>query len=246
MSTAPSRLRFPFVRSSSTPSHRARAARRIAAGIAAAALTLGMAACSADADDLSQQWESGGDKGFVSGDGSSLSIPPSERTEPVQFSGTTEDGSTFGSDDVRGSVTVVNFWYAGCPPCRAEAPDIVEVFEEFSPHGVKFLGVNTRDQVAQAQQFSEQFGIEYPSIMDVAGNREVQRAFAGQVPLNAVPTTLVLDEQGRVAHRVLGQLAAASQLRTLVQETLDEGGSASGQTDAGAEGADDAAKDAGQ
>lgn len=58
--------------------------------------------------------------------------------------------------------------------------------------------------------------------MDTAGDRAVQRAFAGQVPLNAVPTTLVLDAEGRVAHRILGQLAAASQLRTLVNETLAE------------------------
>ena len=69
---------------------------------------------------------------------------------------------------------------------------------------------------------AEEFGVNYPSIMDNAGERKAQRAFAGQVPLNAVPTTLVLDREGRVAHRVVGQLAAASQLRTLVQETLDE------------------------
>ncbi|WP_434143086.1 TlpA family protein disulfide reductase [Leucobacter sp. gxy201] len=204
---------------------RRRAYMRVAACIAALGLAFGATACSsAGADDLSQQWEDGGDKGFISGDGSSLSIPVSERTEPVEFSGATEDGSTFGTDDIAGRVTVVNFWYAGCPPCRAEAPDLVEVYDEFAPQGVAFVGVNTRDQVAQAQQFSEQFGIEYPSIMDVAGDREVQRAFAGQVPLNAVPTTLVLDAQGRVAHRVLGQLAAASQLRTLVEETLAETG----------------------
>jgi peroxiredoxin len=98
----------------------------------------------------------------------------------------------------------------------------VEAYDEFLPQGVKFVGVNTRDQVAQAQQFSERFEIEYPSIMDNAGGRAVQRAFAGQVPLNAVPTTLVLDAEGRVAHRVLGQLAGTSQLRTLIGETLAE------------------------
>ena len=87
---------------------------------------------------------------------------------------------------------------------------------------MQFVGVNTRDQVAQAEPFAKQFGIDYPSIMDNEGGREVQRAFAGQVPLNAVPTTLVLDREGRVAHRVIGQLAGESQLRTLIQETLDE------------------------
>ena len=199
--------------------------RRFRAGPALAlplAGALALAGCSGGGDDLAQQWRESSDKGYVSGDGSSLSIAPSERTDPVEFSGETETGESLGSDDTLGSVTVVNFWYAGCAPCRAEAPDLVEAYEEFAPQGVEFLGVNTRDQVAQAQQFAEQFGVEYPSIMDNAGGRAVQRAFAGQVPLNAVPTTLVLDAEGRVAHRVLGQLAGASQLRTLIAETLDE------------------------
>lgn len=182
---------------------------------------LGLAGCSGGSN-LSDQWNEGGDKGYVSGDGSSTSTPIDERTEPVVFEGTVEDGSTFSNKDIAGDVTVVNFWYAGCAPCRAEAPDLVAAHAEFADDGVQFIGVNTRDQVAQAEQFAEQFNVEYPSIMDNAGGREVQRAFAGQVPLNAVPTTLILDREGRVAHRVIGQLAGESQLRTLIQETLDE------------------------
>ncbi|MBL3687949.1 TlpA family protein disulfide reductase [Leucobacter zeae] len=189
------------------------------------AAALALTGCSGEGSDLSKQWEQGSDKGYIEGDGTSISIPPGDRTEPVEYSGETETGEQFGSADTSGSVTVVNFWYAGCAPCRAEAPDLVAAYDEFSSQGVQFVGVNTRDQVAQAQQFSEEFGVEYPSIMDVAGGREVQRAFAGQVPLNAVPTTLVLDAEGRVAHRVIGQLAAESQLRTLIRETLDESGS---------------------
>lgn len=227
---------FPSSRGIPRARSGARVGARAIACIAAAGLMLGATACSGGGDDLSQQWQEGGDKGYVSGDGSSLSIPPAERTEPVEFSGTTEFGDAFGSDDTLGSVTVVNFWYAGCAPCRAEAADLVEAYDEFAPQGVEFVGVNTRDQDAQAQQFAEQFGVEYPSIMDSAGGRSVQRAFAGQVPLNAVPTTLVLDAEGRVAHRVLGQLAGASQLRTLITETLGESGSAeSGAADSGAE-----------
>ncbi|MGK0715116.1 TlpA disulfide reductase family protein [Leucobacter sp. W1153] len=190
----------------------------------AAVLGLGLVSCSTgEADTLAQQWEESGEKGFVSGDGSALSIAAAERTNPVEFSGITEYGDELGSEDTIGSVTVVNFWYAGCAPCRAEAPDLVAAYDEFSPQGVQFVGVNTRDQSAQAIQFAKEFGVEYDSIMDSAGGRAVQRAFAGQVPLNAVPTTLVLDTEGRVAHRVLGQLAGESQLRTLITETLAEG-----------------------
>lgn len=195
---------------------------RITAALVAA-LALGLTGCSTeDGGSLAQQWQAGGDKGYVSGDGSSTSIPPQDRGEPVIFSGETEFGNTLSSDDTIGNVAVVNFWYAGCAPCRAEAPDLVEAYDEFSPQGVVFLGVNTRDQEAQAQQFGEQFGIEYESILDNPGGRTAQRAFAGEIPLNAVPTTLILDAEGRVAHRVVGQLAGASQLRTLINETLQE------------------------
>lgn len=198
--------------------------RRVHAPIAAALLlVLPLAACSGADGDLASQWNAGGDKGYIEGDGATTSIPQGERTEPVAFEGVTEQGEMFGSADTVGSVTVVNFWYAGCAPCRAEAPALVAAFDEFSPKGVQFVGVNTRDQVAQAAQFSEQFGIVYPSIMDNAGDRAVQRAFAGQIPLNAVPTTLVLDAEGRVAHRVVGELAGESHLATLVEETLAEG-----------------------
>ena len=197
--------------------------RRIAAALAVpVAAMLALTGCSGGGDDLATQWQESGDKGYVSGDGTSVSIPVNERTNPVEYSGETEHGGTFSSDETLGSVTVVNFWYAGCAPCRAEAPDLVKAYEDFTPEGVKFVGVNTRDQAAQAQQFAEQFGVEYPSIMDTAGGRAVQKSFAGQVPLNAVPTTLVLDREGRVAHRVLGQLAGESQLKTLINETLDE------------------------
>jgi len=203
-----------------------RTATAVTLTLSAALLLVG---CSSEGADLASQYQEGSDKGYVSGDGSALSIPVSERTDPVEFSGVDESGETFGSDDTAGEVTVVNFWYAGCAPCRVEAPDLVTAFDEYSDAGVQFVGVNTRDQVAQAQQFSQEFDIEYPSIMDNAGGRSVQRAFAGQVPLNAVPTTLVLDREGRVAHRVLGQLASASQLSTLIDETLAESSDTAGE-----------------
>lgn len=199
-----------------------RGAVRIAAILALPlAAAVALAGCSGN-DTLPEQWKEGSGKGYISGDGSAVSIPPEKREKPVEYSGTTEDGSTFGSKQTLGSVTVINFWYAGCAPCRAEAKDLVAADKEFGPKGVKFVGVNTRDQVAQAEQFAEEFGVKYPSIMDMAGDRGVQRAFAGSIPLNAVPTTLVLDAQGRIAHRVLGQLADEGQLRTLLNETLAE------------------------
>lgn len=187
------------------------------------AITLALVGCSNEGGDtLAQQWADGSDKGFIAGDGTTTSIAPEARTSAVEFQGVDEYGEVMSDADFAGAVTVVNFWYAGCAPCRAEAPDLAAIDLEFDDADVRFLGVNTRDQSAQALQFAKEFEIEYPSIMDSVGDRAVQRAFAGQIPLNAVPTTLVLDREGRVAHRVVGQIVDPSQLRTLVKETLAE------------------------
>ncbi len=179
-----------------------------------------LAGCSSD--PLAEQWNSGEDKGYISGDGSTTEIPIDKREKPVEFQGAIENGDAVTAADFRGSVTVVNFWYAGCAPCRVEAPELQELNEKFADQEVKFLGVNTRDQSAQATQFAEEFGITYSSIIDAPNNRAVQRAFAGVIPLNAVPTTLVLDREGRVAARILGQLADASILSTLISDAIAE------------------------
>lgn len=203
-------------------------ARRVRARRATAALALtlfaaaGLTACAGGDDSLARQFQDASDKGYIAGDGSTTSIAPEARTQPVEFGGVTEYGAELSQADVRGAATVVNFWYAGCAPCRAEAADLVAAYDAFTPEGVQFLGVNTRDGEAQALAFAEEFGIQYPSILDTAGNRSVQRAFAGQIPLNAVPTTLILDAEGRVAHRILGQILDYSQLSTLINETLAE------------------------
>lgn len=196
---------------------------RMTALIAGAAVALTLVACSdGDGGSLSQQWQDGTDKGYISGDGSTTSIAPEARTAPVEFEGVSDEGDDISSADYAGNVTVVNFWYAGCAPCRAEAADLVAAYDHFTPEGVQFLGVNTRDGEAASRGFANEYEIEYPSILDTIGDRAVQRAFAGQIPLNAVPTTLVLDTEGRVAHRILGQIADESQLRTLINETLAE------------------------
>jgi thiol-disulfide isomerase/thioredoxin len=178
--------------------------------------------CTAN-DDLAGQYREGSGKGYIAGDGSVTEIAEADRGESVTFSGTVEDGSTVSSADYAGEVLVVNFWYASCAPCRAEAPDLKAISEEFAGRGASFLGVNVRDQAASALAFNDSFGIGYPSVMDV-NDGAMQLAFSGNIPPNAVPTTLVLDSSGRVAARILGQVSAPSILETLIEDTISEDG----------------------
>lgn len=190
----------------------------LVAGVAALALTL--TGCSSD--PLAEQYREGSNKNYIAGDGSITEINLENRGDVISFTGTTETGETVNSADYLGNVLVVNFWYAGCAPCRAEAPDLEQVYQETSSSGVNFLGVNVRDQAPTIDTFNSRFGITYPSVIDQDG--QMQLAFASQVPPNAVPTTLILDAQGRVAARILGQLKDPSILKTLVTDIAKESG----------------------
>ncbi len=189
----------------------------IAAGFLAAAVLL--TGCASD--PLAEQYREGSNKGYVAGDGSVTEIPQAERGDAVSFSGATEFGEPVSSDDYAGEVVVVNFWYASCAPCRAEAPDLQSLNAQFEGQGARFLGVNVRDQAPNAVAFSEKYGITYPSVIDV-NDGSMQLAFSGSIPPNAVPTTLVLDQSGRVAARILGQVSEPSILETLIRDTLAE------------------------
>lgn len=194
--------------------------RRAAASVLALTLAAGLAACTSD--PLADQYREGDNKGFIAADGFRVvEIPEAERTNPIEFEAVLDNGETATSADYAGEVLVVNFWYAACAPCRVEAPELAEVHESFRDDGVDFLGVNLYDGAEASQAFAETYGIEYPSALTTVDG-SIKLAFAGETPLNAVPVTLVLDRDGRVAARLIGQISDASILETLVRDTRDE------------------------
>lgn len=196
-----------------------RRARVIASAFLSLALAGGLAACAND--PLAEQYRAGDNKGYIAGDFRVQEIPADQRTEPVEFEGTLETGDRVSSDDFAGKVLVVNFWYAACGPCRAEAGDLEKAHTTFEGDDVAFLGINTSDSPEAAAAFAETWGVTYPSVI-AADDGAVKLAFADKTPIQATPTTLVLDRQGRVAARVIGQLPDASILTALVRTALEE------------------------
>ena len=187
--------------------------------IPAAVILLLLAGCSAD--PLAAQYESGTNQNYISGDGTLTVIAAEDRGDPIAFETQTDAGEPVTSADYEGDVVVINFWYAACPPCRVEAPDLEALHQEFDGEGASFLGVNVRDQAETAAGFEKEFGISYPSVID-ANDGNMLLAFAGAVAPNAVPTTIVLDKQGRVAARFLGLIEEPSILKTIIRETIAE------------------------
>jgi thiol-disulfide isomerase/thioredoxin len=186
----------------------------------AAALIAVLALSGCASDSLAKDYGNGG-ANYTDGSGVPVQIPADKRTKAIDFTGTTVDGKTFTASESRGPVTVVNFWYANCAPCRAEAPFLQGLYEKYQTDGVKFIGVNIFDQPAGALSFEKTYKITYPSVMDVdSGAARV--AFAGAVAPTATPTTFVLDAKGRIAARIVGQLESKSILNTLISDTLTE------------------------
>ncbi len=159
-------------------------------------------------------------QGYVSGDGSVQSWAPSDRGDVVELAGQSYAEEPIDIADWRGDVVVVNFWYAACPPCRAEAPDLAAIATDYSDQGVHLLGVNHTDDAGTAQSFERRFELPYPSLDDddAAGVAAMQ----GVVPLTAMPSTVVLDIEGRVAARIIG-IADPTILRGLIDDELAAG-----------------------
>ena len=182
----------------------------------AGALAL-LAGCSTGSDAVDVN--NGGEFRFVAGTPAGEVIPPDERAAAPEFSGQLLGGGEFSSTELAGDVAVLNFWGSWCGPCRIETPEFQEVYADVEDDGVQFLGLNVKETNEQfALAFVDRFGIEFPSLYDPRG--EVALAFRGY-PANAIPSTIVLDAEGRVAAVYTGTVSKAD-LRSVVDEILGE------------------------
>jgi thiol-disulfide isomerase/thioredoxin len=143
-----------------------------------------------------------------------------DRSKPISLSGTLLSGGTLDLASLRGKVVVINVWGSWCGPCRDEAPALVKAYQQLHPQGVAFLGIDTREPSTQsAKLFLTDNDETWPSLLDSGG--QVLLKFHKAVNPTAIPTTLVLDRQGRVAARVLGVVDTIT-LTSLVATVLQE------------------------
>ncbi|TAL15214.1 MAG: TlpA family protein disulfide reductase [Frankiales bacterium] len=172
--------------------------RRPTAVAAALACVLALTACSGEsaatdgAISPTLKTVDGGENGLIA---------EGDRPPAPDLSGTTLDGERLDVADYRGKVVVLNFWASWCPPCRAEAPNLIEVAEQTEADGVQFIGVNVKNAKDEALAFERKQGVPYPSLHDQPGVLLTRfRKLVPQVP----PTTLLLDREGRIAGRFIG------------------------------------------
>ncbi|MER5988484.1 TlpA disulfide reductase family protein [Streptomyces sp. NPDC001787] len=195
-----------------------RASRRrftlLAATAVAGALTL--SACG-DGDKVG----GGGSTNFVTGSGGISTVPRGERTAAPKLDGTSLDGKPLDLADYKGKIIVLNAWGSWCGPCRVEAKHFVKVAEETADQGVQFVGINVRDpQKDLAVNFEKDYGVTYPSFHDPTG-RLILRFPKGTLNLQAIPSTVVIDRDGKVAARTL-QALNAEKLHTMIDPLIAE------------------------
>lgn len=167
-------------------------------GLLALALLAGLAGCGGP--ELSS-----GSQGFVTGSGAVSVLDPSERSEPAgEVAGVTVDGEPVSLDDFAGKTVVIPVWGSWCGPCRAEAPGLAAAARDLADDGIAFLGIDSRDRnKVEVRRFIERFDIPYDSIHDEDGRTML--AFRGTLPPMSIPSFVFVDDQGRVAARIIGE-----------------------------------------
>lgn len=158
------------------------------------------------------------DKGFAVGDGSYTLVPVDQRVKAPVLKGTGLDGKPLTTAGSKGKVVVVNVWGSWCAPCRHEAPALVKAARDTA--GVAdFYGINTRDlDRSQARAFVRTFEVTWPNFYDPDGALLLD---FDNLPPQAIPSTLVIDRQGRTAARFLGEVSTDS-LTAAVRDVAGE------------------------
>jgi thiol-disulfide isomerase/thioredoxin len=151
-----------------------------------------VAGCSAGKDAVVQ----GSSFSFVSPGGKvDITYDVSQRQTAPVLAGDDlmNEGKQLSLADFPGKVVVLNLWGQWCGPCRTEAPEM----ESLARQGVQVVGIDVRDPAREvAQDFVRDRQLTYPSIYDPDGR--VLLKLSGY-PRNIIPSTIVLDEQHRVA-----------------------------------------------
>jgi cytochrome c biogenesis protein CcmG, thiol:disulfide interchange protein DsbE len=114
------------------------------------------------------------------------------------------DGQTTKLSDLRGQVVVVNFWASWCAPCRDETAALERVSQRYQGSGVRFVGVATWDSQQTAKDFAKQEGVTYLNGTDAKGDAAVAYGVTG------IPETFLVDQNGQIVRRWVGQIGEGS------------------------------------
>jgi thiol-disulfide isomerase/thioredoxin len=199
-----------------TPRRAALAAPAVAVALFAAT---GLAVAGCDGGAIGQNTPLSSGQNFVSGSYASTVFSVGSRPLAPRVSGTSLTGKPLSLASYRGDVIVLNFWGSWCAPCRNEAPALGALARQMVGRGVRFVGVDIRDEPDAALAFMQDFNIGYPSFNDP--NDQIALEFQGAATPAAIPSTIVIDRSGRIAARIIGGITYDS-LKALLTNVAAE------------------------
>jgi len=128
-----------------------------------------------------------------------MSVGGQEERVIPQFTLRDTEGVEFSFSDSAGKIRIVDMWATWCGPCLVEIPHFNEIAEEYADRGVAVMGISTEEpQVVRA--FTEENVVRYPLLIDTDGSVSAQlELIAQEEPSQVIPTTFVVDGEGRVA-----------------------------------------------
>ncbi len=141
--------------------------------------------------------------------------PVSERRVMPELVMTQLDGGTWRLADHRGQVILVNYWATWCAPCWEETPGLIRLSQELGPKGLAIVGVSIDEGGREkVKKFVDEFRVPYPVVLP-------ERMSHVEFGLEGVPTTILVDKQGRVAKSYVGAVRRAD-FETDVEALLAE------------------------
>jgi peroxiredoxin len=179
---------------------------RIAVPVAALlAAVLGLSACSGGKNAVDQS--AGNQFRYVQANDKGSVIEAAKRKQAGPVTGTLLAGGAYRLSDDRGKVVVLNYFASWCPPCQSETPQFDSIYRQRKAAGVQFVGMDVKDpSKGAAQSWLKDKGVTFPVVYDEAARTAIQ---LGDVPMAALPSTVVIDKQGRVAAVYVGSVLPA-------------------------------------
>ena len=108
------------------------------------------------------------------------------------------DGNQYQLSEYRGKVVIINFWATWCPPCRDEMPSMQRAWGQLQQEGIYMLGINVGEDEDTIFQFTADYPVEFPLLMDS------DSSVISQWPVRGLPTTFVVDPKGQIIYRAIG------------------------------------------
>jgi peroxiredoxin len=169
---------------------------------ALASAVLGLSACSGGTNAVDQN--SNNQFRYVQANEKGSVIEAAKRKQAGPVAGSLLAGGDYRLSQDRGKVVVLNYFASWCPPCQTETPQFDSIYRERKSAGVQFIGMDVKDpSKGAAQSWIKDKGVTFPVVYDETAKTAIQ---LGDVPMAALPSTVVIDKQGRVAAVYVGSV----------------------------------------